>query len=406
MSAKTAGIPRYRPFAGPALLRQGFRPFFLGAGIWAVAAMVLWIGALEGYVAIPTAFDPIGWHAHEMLFGFVVAAIAGFLLTAIPNWTGRMPLEGVPLAILVAVWLAGRAAVFGSAWIGAGSAAALDLAFLTLLLCVVLREILAGRNWRNLPMPVVLGGLLVANGLTHADALGLATTGALGQRLGIGIVILLIGLVGGRIIPSFTLNWLKKRGQSTLPASFGVFDRGALGLAAAALAIWVIAPESPIGGAALIAAGIASLVRLARWRGHLTLAEPLVWSLHLGFVWVGAGLLLVGVSAFLPDVPQAAGLHALSAGAMGGMTLAVMTRATLGHTGRSLTAGRWTVAICLLVAAAAALRVAAPFSAAAYVPLLWTSGLAWSAAFGLFVVHHGRMLFSRRADRGGGPGPA
>ena len=255
-----------------------------------------------------------------MLFGFVVAAIAGFLLTAIPNWTGRMPLQGVPLAVLVGVWLIGRLAVGASAWIGAGIAAVLDLSFLTLLLGVVLREILAGRNWRNLPMPVVLGGLLVANALTHADAVGLAATGPLGQRLGIGIVILLIGLVGGRIIPSFTLNWLKKQGESNLPASFGALDRGALGLAAAALAIWVVAPESLLGGAALIAAGVASLVRLARWRGHLTLAEPLVWSLHLGFAWVGVGLLLVGLSAFLPDVPLAAGLHALTVGAMGGMT--------------------------------------------------------------------------------------
>jgi uncharacterized protein involved in response to NO len=395
MSAKTAGVPRYRPFAGPALIRQGFRPFFLGAGVWALAAIVLWIAILEGIVSLPTAFDPVAWHVHEMLFGFVLAAIAGFLLTAIPNWTGRMPLQGVPLAVLVGVWVAGRLAVGVSAWIGAGIAAVLDLSFLALLLGVVLREILAGRNWRNLPMPVVLGGLLVANALTHADAVGLAATGPLGQRLGIGIVILLIGLVGGRIIPSFTLNWLKKRGESSLPASFGVLDRGTLGLAAAALAIWVVLPESLIGGAALIAAGVASLGRLARWRGHLTLPEPLVWSLHLGFVWVGVGLLLVGLSAFLPDVPQVAGVHALTAGAMGGMTLAVMTRATLGHTGRPLSADLWTAAIYLLVAAAAALRVAAPFWSGVYLPLLWTSGLAWSTAFGIFLVHYGRMLLSR-----------
>lgn len=395
MNARTAGIPRYRPFAGPALLRQGFRPFFLAAGTWAVAAMVLWIGVIQGYVALPTLFDPIGWHAHEMLFGFVVAAIAGFLLTAIPNWTGRMPLQGIPLASLLGVWFTGRLAVATSAWIGAGIAATLDLAFLALLLGVVLREILAGRNWRNLPMPIVLVGLLAANALTHADAAGLTATGALGQRLGIGIVVLLISLVGGRIIPSFTLNWLKKRGEARLFASFGALDRGALGLTAATLAIWMIAPENHIADIALVAASVASLLRVARWRGHLTLAEPLVWSLHLSFTWVGAGLLLVGVSAFLPNVPLAAGLHALTAGAMGGMTLAVMTRATLGHTGRPLTADRWTAAMYLLVAGAAAVRVSAPFLADAYVPLLLTSGLAWSAAFGLFVVHYGRMLLSR-----------
>jgi uncharacterized protein involved in response to NO len=142
MSARTAGIPRYRPFVGPALLRQGFRPFFLGAGGWALAAMALWIAILQGSFSLPTAFDPVAWHVHEMLFGFVVAAIAGFLLTAIPNWTGRMPLQGAPLAVLVGVWVAGRLAVGVSAWIGAGVAAILDLAFLALLLGVVLREIL------------------------------------------------------------------------------------------------------------------------------------------------------------------------------------------------------------------------------------------------------------------------
>lgn len=240
MSTQTAGIPRYRPFDGPALLRQGFRPFFLGAGTWSVAAMALWILTLQGYVAIPTAFDAVGWHVHEMLFGFVVAAIAGFLLTAIPNWTGRMPLQGVPLAGLVAVWLVGRLAVYVSAWIGAGIAAALDLSFLALLLAVVLREILAGRNWRNLPIPVVLTGLLAANALTHLDAAGIAATGALGQRLAIGIVILLISLIGGRIVPSFTLNWLKKRGEARLPARFGPADRVALAFLIAALAACVI----------------------------------------------------------------------------------------------------------------------------------------------------------------------
>lgn len=395
MSARAAGIPRYRPFEGPALLRQGFRPFFLGAGVWSLAAMLLWILVIQGYVLLPTAFDPVGWHAHEMLFGFVVAAISGFLLTAIPNWTGRMPLQGLPLAGLVVVWLAGRLAVYGSAWIGAGIAAALDLSYLALLLAVVLREILAGRNWRNLPIPIVLTLLLAANALTHAEAAGIAATGALGQRLGIGVVILLIGLIGGRIVPSFTVNWLKKRGEARLPARFGAPDRVALAILLAALAAWVIAPESLIGGAALIVAGLATLIRLARWRGHRTLSEPLVWSLHLGLVWVPAGLLLIGLGAFLPDVPQAAGLHALTSGAMGGMTLAVMTRATLGHTGRPLSADHWTAAIYLLVAAAAALRVAAPFSAEAYLPLLWMSGLAWIGAFGIFVLHYGRMLLAR-----------
>jgi uncharacterized protein involved in response to NO len=395
MSARAGGISRYRPFEGPALLCQGFRPFFLGAGLWALAAMLLWIAVLQGRLAIPTAFDPVAWHVHEMLFGFLVATIAGFLLTAIPNWTGRMPLQGPPLGVLAALWLAGRLAVLGSAWLGALAAAALDLAFLAVLLAVVLREILAGRNWRNLPMPLALGGLLAANALTHADAAGIAATGPLGQRMAIGIVILLISLVGGRIIPSFTLNWLKKRGAARLPARFDALDRAALAVAAGALALWAIAPDSGIAGVAMVAAGLLALARLARWRAPLTLSEPLVWSLHLGFFWVPLGLLLTGLAALSPAVPQVAGLHALTAGAMGGMTLAVMTRATLGHTGRALVADRWTAAIYVLVAAAAALRVAAPLAPGVYLPLIWASGLAWSAAFGLFGVRYGRLLLAR-----------
>lgn len=384
------------PDDGTKVLRQGFRPFFLGAGIWALIAMGLWILQIQGYVTVPTAFDPVGWHAHEMLFGFVVAAMAGFLLTAVPNWTGRMPLQGPPLAGLVLVWLIGRLAVFFSGWIGAGIAALLDLAFLTLLLVVVFREILTGRNWRNLPIPIVLTGLLAANALIHADVVGMANTGALGQRLALGIVTVLIGLIGGRIIPSFTRNWLKKRGGNNFPASFGVFDRLAMGLLAASLVIWVAAPESRIAGAALIVAGLATLIRLARWRARLTVCEPLVWSLHLGFLWLPIGLLLVGVSAYQPGVPSVTGLHALSAGAMAGMPLAVMTRATLGHTGRSLTADDWTTAIYLLAAMAAAVRIAAPFLPGDYVSLLVIAGTAWSLAFGIFVAHYGRILLLAR----------
>ncbi|MEZ5936245.1 MAG: NnrS family protein [Alphaproteobacteria bacterium] len=394
MSGSTTGIPRYRRFDGLALLHQGFRPFFLGAGLWALIAMVIWIAAIQGHVGIPSAFDPVSWHAHEMIFGFVTAVIAGFLLTAIPNWTGRMPLQGRPLAGLAAVWLVGRFSVLVSGWIGAGTAALLDLSFLALLLVVVLREILAGRNWRNLPMPIALGGLLAADALTHVDVLGIAATGALGQRLGLGIVVLLIGLVGGRIIPSFTRNWLKKRGEWKFPASFGLFDRLSLILLAAAMTAWIVAPESRLAGGLLIAAGLVTLLRLTRWRGHRTVAEPLVWSLHLGFAWLPVGLLLLGIAS--PDLPAAAGLHALGAGAMAGMPLAVMTRATLGHTGRPLSSDFWTTAIYLMAALAAAFRVAAPFLPEAHSLLLALAGSAWVLAFGLFLLRYASILLRPR----------
>lgn len=396
MSDKTGGVPRYRPYEGPALFAQGFRPFFLGAGLWALIDIAVWYAALEGALSIPSAFGAAAWHAHEMIFGFAVAAVAGFLLTAIPNWTGRMPLQGWALAGLFALWLLGRAAMASSLWIGPGIAAVLDLAFPLLLIAVVLREILAGRNWRNLPMPLALSLFLAANGLTHLEALGWAASGPLGQRLGIAVLAALIGLIGGRVIPSFTRNWLAKRGAQVLPAAPDRFDRLCLALLLAALIAWTAVPEAGATAALLLAAGLASLLRLARWRGQDTLAEPLVWSLHLGFAWLPLGLLLLGLAALLPqDLPASAGLHALSAGAVGSMTLAVMTRASLGHSGRNLSADAWTTAIYLLIAGAAATRVAAALAPAWFYPLLAAAAILWAAAFGVFTLRYGQILLSR-----------
>jgi uncharacterized protein involved in response to NO len=375
----------------PPVLRFGFRPFFLVASLWSIVAILLWLPLWEGHILLPTAFDPLAWHVHEMLFGYAAAVVAGFLLTAIPNWTGRLPLAGLPLAVLVAFWLAGRIAVAFSERIGPEAAALIDLSFPALFLAIVAREILAGRNWRNLPMTAALAALLVANAAMHGEALGLTDSGPFGQRLGLATLILLIGLVGGRVVPSFTRNWLVKRGETATPASFGGFDRAAIALMLAGLLAWTVRPDATASGALLVAAGLVSLVRLARWRGHRTLAEPLVWSLHLGFAWVPVGLLLTGLAP-LAGISAAAGAHALGAGAVGAMTLAVMTRATLGHSGRTLAADRATTALYLLVHLAAGLRVAAAFADTASSPLLMAATAAWLAAFGLFVLRYGPLL--------------
>jgi len=401
MSAPPAkSIPRYRPWTGPALFAQGFRPFFFGAGCWAVLGMLVWLPLFFGEVSLPASFDPVGWHAHEMLFGYTACVITGFLLTAIPNWTGRMPLQGWPLAAQFALWLAGRAAIAVSAMSGPVVTAIIDLAFLSGMLAVVLREIVAGRNWRNLPVAGAVGLLLLANVLTHAEAGGFVAFAGAGQRLGIAVVVLLIGLVGGRIVPSFTRNWLVRQGEVRLPASAGGTDSFALACLVAGLAAWVVAPTTQAAGGTLLLAAGATGLRLVRWRGERTAAEPLVWSLHIGFAWVVIGLALLGFSVVWTQVPISAGIHALTTGAVGTMTLAVMTRAIRGHTGHALAADRWTTAIYVAVNGAALARIAAAFLPGAYVGLLHGAAALWLVAFALFVIRYAPMLLRPPSARG------
>ncbi|MCB1444042.1 MAG: NnrS family protein [Methyloceanibacter sp.] len=389
------GIPRYRTFNGPAIFRQGFRPFFLGAGIWAVLSIAIWIAVFRGDVSLQSVFAPMRWHVHEMLFGFAAAAVAGFLLTAIPNWTGRLPLQGVPLIVLFGVWLLGRIAMASSAVIGGVLAAIVDVSFLALLFAVVCREIVAGRNWRNLPVLAAVAVLIAANTLTQLDANGLVQSGRLGERLGLSTFVLLISLIGGRIVPSFTRNWLAKNGGGVMPTPFNRFDMGVLLVALAGLVLWVVGPSSPLTGAVLVVAGLASFVRLGRWCGWRAFSEPLLWSLHLGYAWVAAGLVVLGASVLLPAmVPYPAGIHALGTGAIGTMALAVMTRAIRGHTGRPLETDTVTTAIYALITLAAILRVTAPFTPSLGIELIVASGIVWIAAFSLFAGQYGYWVLT------------
>lgn len=398
-------IPRYRPHAGPVLLSAGFRPFFLGAAVWAAIAIPLWLLVYGGDAALPTLLPPLVWHVHEMVFGFAAAAVAGFLLTTIPNWTGHLPLQGGPLAALVLLWSVGRAAVVLSAVIGAPAAAAADLAFPVAFLAVVAREILAGRSWRNLPMLGALSLLLAGNLLVHLDALGIADTAELGNRIGVATLLMLICLVGGRLVPSFTRNWLAKtrpaRNQPAirLPAPDSRLDGAVLGLTALALLAWTVTPDATVTAASTLVAGSANGLRLSRWRGHTTWHEPLLLVLHVGYGWLAAGLGLLGLDRLFDLLPATAALHALTVGAIGTMTLAVMTRASLGHTARPAVAGPGTRTIYALVTLAALLRVLAPIAGAESVAVVWAAGAAWTAAFGLFAVLYGRVLTRPRVTR-------
>jgi uncharacterized protein involved in response to NO len=376
----------------PTLLTLGSRPFFLAAGLWAAAAIALWIVMMTAGTELPSRFDPLAWHIHEMLFGFVMATVAGFLLTAIPNWTGRLPVTGELLALLAGLWLVGRMACLLSSFIPAWLAIAADLSFPVLLVAVITREIVAGRNWRNLPLVAPVTVLGIANLLMHLESDGVAVPVGLGWRFGLAAVIVLISVVGGRIVPSFTRNWLAKRGVSDLPAMHGWIDRGALGTLHAGLFGWAFFPGCRAVGALLLLGAAFNLWRLLRWRGSATFAEPLLLILHVGYSWLVLGANLLGLSLLGADLPQSAAIHALTVGAIGTMILAVMTRATRGHTGRTLSADRGTVVIYILVNLAAIVRVAVAVGETWTIPFLVLSASLWIGAFALFVLIYGPML--------------
>lgn len=379
----------------PAIWTIGFRPFFLMAGGWSALALAGWIAALTIGLTLPSRFDPLTWHIHEMLFGFVLAAIAGFLLTAIPNWTGRPPISGRPLAALATLWLAGRIICLVSASIPLGLAAVIDLAFPFVLCGVVAREIIAGRNLRNMIMPVPVAVLGVADLLMYLELGGVPVPVGLGWRLGLAAIIVLISVVGGRIIPSFTRNWLVKQNASRLPPAHGHLDSLALVTLHAGMIGWAFFPGNwPLGWLLLVAAAL-NLWRLGRWRGMAAGTEPLLTVLHVGYLWVIIGAALLGASMLTGHVPQAAAIHALTAGAIGTMTLGVMTRVSLGHTGRALAADRITALIYLLVIVAAIARVAA-WDGGSSAMLIEISAVLWIGSFGLFVLRYGPVLWTPR----------
>ncbi len=380
-----------------AIWTLAFRPFFLAASLWSALALALWIVMLVARVAPPSRFDPLTWHIHEMLFGFVPAAIAGFMLTAIPNWTGRTPVAGAPLAMLVILWLLGRVACLMSALIPFWPAAAFDLAFPFVLCAVAAREIVAARNWRNVAMPVPIAVLGIADLLMYLEIAGFAVPPGLGWRLGLAAIIVLISVIGGRIIPGFTRNWLLARGIARLPAGHGLLDRAALGALHAGLIGWAFAPTFRLFGVLLILAAALNLLRLTRWRGSATFGEPLLFVLHVGYFWLIVGAALLGATLLDAALPVAAAIHAFTAGAIGTMVLAVMTRVSLGHTGRPLEADRLTTSLYLIVNAAALTRIAAPFlSGGVQMPLLGLSAVLWVAGFALFVLRYGPMLVTPR----------
>lgn len=389
-------VPRGIARSGPAILSYGFRPFFLLAGIFAVLAMSAWIGALALGWEVGGEYGMVNWHAHEMLFGYTSAALAGFVLTAIPNWTGRLPVSGRPLLGLVLVWAAGRLAMAAPGVLGLPASVFLDAVFLPLLAIVAGTEIVAGKNWRNIKILLALTALSAANIAFHLSVTfrGAAPEAA---RASVAIFVMLIVVVGGRTVPSFTRNWLVRAGSPRLPASFGRFDTLAIVGLLGALSLWTVLPTGPVTAITAVVAAFLHAARLSRWLGWKAVDEPLLLALHVAYAFVPLGMLSVAFAA-IGWIADASALHVLTVGVIGGMTFAVMTRASLGHMGRVLTASTPTSCAYLALALAAVLRPFAEAIPSQYHALLSLSALCWLAAFGLFVIEYGPMLLlSRKA---------
>jgi len=392
-------IPRTRPYTGPAILSYGFRPFFLLGSLYSGLSILLWLPQFYGELSLSTLFAPTDWHVHELYFGFLPAIATGFLFTAIPNWTGRMPLQGNGLLALVLLWIAGRLAVTYSSHIGWQAALIIDVGFLVAVAIVIAREIIAGANWRNLKVLLPLTILTAANIAFHLEAHFIGVSD-ISRRLAALAAIMLIMLIGGRVIPSFTRNWLVRENPGRLPAPFSRFDLLSIAVAVTALALWTARPESLITATAMAIAALFQFIRLARWAGFRTLRDPLVWILHAGYLFVPVGLGLIAAAIFLPElVSPLAGVHALGIGAVGGMTLAMMVRASLGHTGQALHARPAITLLFVAVLVAAITRILATMTDSHTDIMLHVAAFAWMAAFCGFAVVFVAALSRRRKNQ-------
>jgi len=383
-----------------ALWGRGFRPFFLGVGVYGALFVLAWTAVWRGALRAPAWLYPFPWHGHEMLFGVVAAAIAGFLTTAVPVWTGRPALAGRPLQALFALWLAGRLVMLAAGRLPAALVAAVDVAFLPVLALVLGRSLAGTGQRRNYGIVAIVAALALANASIHAEALGLTrATASRGLRFAVDLVVVLVVVIGGRITPAFTANALRLRGEPAELRSWPALDRLAVAAVVAVAAADLFVPRSVASGVLACVAGLAVAARLAGWQSAKAWRDPLLASLHAGTAWVALGLLLVGAGDLGAGVTWTSGLHALTAGALGSMILAVMTRVALGHTGRPLVLPKGAVGCYLRVHAGAALRVALPLAPVLLQPaLMVAAAVVWGAAFALFAVLYAPILTRPRID--------
>jgi uncharacterized protein involved in response to NO len=392
------------PAAAPAqeriaLFDYGFRPFFLLCGLYAVLIAPLWLYRFAHASASFGALPGVYWHTHEMLFGFVMAAVAGFLLTAVPSWTGASGFAGRPLVLAVTMWLAGRLAMATAGAVPFWVTATVELALLPVLLLLLAPPIVRAGN-RNLPILAVVTVLwLIDAAFMRALGTGDVLLAAGASRISVDLVLMLLVVIGGRIVPAFTGNALRRAGREAAPVTRGWLEILSIGSVAAIAICDLLLPDSPLAGVLAAIAAAAHALRLAGWKSFRIGGEPILWILHVGYAWIPIGLALKACW-LLGDAEFAAKwLHAITFGAFATMILAVMTRASLGHTGRPLVVSRAITVAYVLLTAGAVLRV---FGAALlpdrYLLTLSASGLAWTLAFVIFVVVYAPILIFPRPD--------
>ena len=402
MNDQRVAVARAAKRSGPVFLEYGFRPFFLGAGIQAVLAMggwILWIYLLEIdatpddlTIAVPVHI----WHAHEMIFGYGLAVVAGFFLTAVPGWTGKQPVRGTMLGVLFAFWLVARLASWFSASLPPIAVALPELAFVTMLLILVGYALLSGWSKRNFLFLPVLASMFAAAVLYH---IGLPYTAHI---LGIDTLLVLLTVIGGRVVPAFTTNALRRDGVEPLPRAADKRDFAAI-LSVVVLAVAdLVLPDSIFTGSVAIIAGLLVAFRMIGWRTPKALGSPILWILHLGYGWLAAGLILKGSAVVTGLIPEITAIHALTIGAIGSMTLGFMSRAALGHTGRELKVTTAITIAYLLVSLAAIIRLAGDFLPAELRDdAILFSGAVWIAAFLIFVVTYWPILTRPRVSLAG-----
>lgn len=376
-----------------------FRPFFLLNGWFAIVVVALWVLGLHGVLLAGMGSTDPFWHAHEMLFGFVMAAVAGFSLTAVATWTGRPPIRGGWLAVLLTAWLLGRIVMLWPASLPGPLRAIADLAFPVLLAAVFAREVIAAGNRRNLPIVGIVLLLAGLNLVYHLDALRLSA-GLDGPAIYLSLhtILLLITVIAGRIVPSFTANWLRQRGIQALPVTrvwlerLAIFGTVTTGIAAS------LAPVSPWVGWLAIVTAVLHGARLSGWCGWVTRAEPLLFILHVAYAWLPVGYALLAVGVFSVAVPATVATHALAMGVIGSMILAVTTRVALGHTGRPLHAARIIVAAYGIFTCAVIARIVGPLVGTGYPGWLNAAAVGWAASFAIFSWVYWPILTGPRAD--------